>query len=166
MILTKEIFEKGKSSNGGYNDLQIKELGIVNKTKGWVRLIIGKDIPQENINRFLALKNAHFSPDREAQLLNRINKNNLNPYKFVEVLTNLSYKDQYLHPNWQKMRLVILKRDGFKCLECGDVNSVLHAHHLKYLKDKFIWQVPKWYIVTLCEKCHSLEHNRDLTIHR
>lgn len=38
----------------------------------------------------------------------------------------------------------------------------LHVHHLKYLRGKMIWEVPLFYLVTLCEDCHSKEHGRDL----
>lgn len=154
MILTKEIFELGKSSNNGYNTQQLRVLGLVGFESRWKRKVIGKDFPEDVINRFLELKDAHFKNQKAIK--------DRNKKDFIDCPSDLSRKDQYLHPNWQRMRLKVLKRDGFRCVNCRSLNKTLHAHHLKYNKGGFIWEVPHWYIVTLCEDCHSLEHNRDL----
>lgn len=69
---------------------------------------------------------------------------------------------QYKHPKWQKLRLLVFQRDEFKCTKCGETEKMLHAHHLKYIDNVPIWDVPIDYIITLCEDCHSDEHNRDL----
>jgi len=70
MILTLELLEKGKSTKGGFNSAQIKELGTYAKNnKGWYRGLIGKEIPDENYTQFLRLKDAHlknkFKPNRK-----------------------------------------------------------------------------------------------------
>ncbi len=62
------------------------------------------------------------------------------------------------------MRLLVFQRDKYTCVDCKSQEKTLHAHHLKYGKDKYIWDVPIWYLVTLCEDCHSREHGRDLTL--
>lgn len=167
MILTKELFEQGKSSNGGWNKLQLNKLGVPDFVKGWARTIIGKDFSPEAIKEFLDLKDYHFkyktATDNTGSAMAKIAiKNKL--ISFQPVIGKLPYKEQYLHPNWQKLRLVIFKRDGYACINCGSKDKTLHAHHMKYLPDKFIWEVPAWYLVTLCEDCHSKEHGRDLTI--
>ncbi len=60
MILTEEIFEKGKSINGGWSDAQVQCFGVTTrKNKGWKRQIIGKDFAPESINKFLRLQNKH-----------------------------------------------------------------------------------------------------------
>ncbi len=60
MILTKEIFEQGKSKNGSWSDDQIKCFGVERKNnQGWKDQIIGKDFPPETIETFLALKDQH-----------------------------------------------------------------------------------------------------------
>lgn len=61
MILTKELFELGKSSNNGWSEEQLRLFGIEKYLliKGWKHTIIGKDFPKEVIDRFLALKDAH-----------------------------------------------------------------------------------------------------------
>ena len=99
MILTKEIFKTGISSNNGYNLKQLQILGYERWTKGWAKNVIGKDFPEETINIFLQLKDTHLSHLNSA----KINKKN-NLY-FVPCFDDIPYKQQYLHPNWQKMRL-------------------------------------------------------------
>lgn len=157
MIITKEIIEQGKSSRGGWSNKQFKALGITDFTRGWKDRIMGKDIPDRMVMEFLSLKDDHVL-SRDKKRVNNVQT------QFISCDRNISYKDQYKHPNWQKMRLLILQRDSFRCVECMDKQSNLHVHHLKYNKNGFIWEVPTWYLVTLCEACHSIEHNRDLTI--
>lgn len=160
MILTKEIIEQGKSDRGGWSADQFICLGVGkdDKTKGWISRLVGKEFPDANIKEFLALKNNHLKKKIEQQKVKKL----VGFVSFEIVTTNLSLKDQYLHPNWQKLRLFVLNRDQYKCVNCWDKNKTLHVHHLKYLPGKFIWEVPKWYLVTLCEDCHSEEHGRDL----
>lgn len=62
--ITKEILEQGKSRRGGWSNIQIAALGVKSvKTKrfnkGWKRKLIGVDVPEENIKKFLEMKNAH-----------------------------------------------------------------------------------------------------------
>lgn len=59
MILTQDIFEKGKSSKGGWNKKQYVLLGIQKLYNGWKLDIIGKDYPEETINQFLLLTDDH-----------------------------------------------------------------------------------------------------------
>jgi len=71
-------------------------------------------------------------------------------------MTKQEFADQYKHPKWQKRRLEILERDGYKCQKCGDEETMLHVHHLKYLKNKPPWESPRGDLVTLCRDCHKL----------
>lgn len=66
----------------------------------------------------------------------------------------MAVKD-YLDPRWQKLRLRILDRDGFKCVVCNDADSTLHVHHRAYEKKKKIWDAKPDNLVTLCESCHE-----------
>jgi len=159
--MTKEIMKEGMSINNGWNKHQLAAIGE-KQTRGWYQRIIGKEVTEEEVRGFLDYKDFHFSgkPEKIKNILLRKGKNN-KPV-FTDVTRNISFSDQYLHPNWQKMRLYILQRDGFCCVDCGSKDKQLHAHHLKYIYGKFIWDVPPFYIVTLCEDCHSKEHNRDL----
>ena len=59
MRLTKEIIEQGMSSRGGWNMQQLSLLGIRELKKGWKNRLIGIEVSEENINKFIALKNTH-----------------------------------------------------------------------------------------------------------
>ncbi len=57
-------------------------------------------------------------------------------------------------PRWQKKRLQIMERDGWKCLGCGDDKMTLAVHHLVYSGEP--WEAPDQYLETLCEWCHDI----------
>lgn len=71
------------------------------------------------------------------------------------------YKAEYAaklrDPRWQKMRLEIMNRDGFRCQICFDTEKTLNVHHCKYKRGLQPWEYPPQSLVTLCEKCHKLE---------
>lgn len=65
-----------------------------------------------------------------------------------------TYSDKLKSPKWQKKRLEILQRDDFTCKICGDKDTTLNIHHLKYLLNP--WDVDNKYLVTVCEHCHKI----------
>lgn len=69
-----------------------------------------------------------------------------------------TYAEKLKHPLWQRKRLEILNRDGFKCRGCGNGEKTLHVHHLKYTRGRDPWDYPDASLVTLCEVCHETEH--------
>lgn len=69
---------------------------------------------------------------------------------------NKTYSEKLKDPRWQKKRLKILERDGFKCCYCGDEETTLNVHHKKYTGEP--WEANNEDLETLCETCHSLEH--------
>lgn len=71
-----------------------------------------------------------------------------------------SYSEKLKDPRWQKMRLQILERDGWKCRRCGDAKSTLHVHHKVYLPGKDPWEYEPCYLATLCETCHQREYEK------
>jgi len=148
------MIERGKSRNNGYNSEQIAALGI-EQTKGWFKRMCNMEVEASQYETFLSLTDAHFNESKVFR------KKTIE--KMFEPVKDLPWKEQYLHPNWQKMRLAVLNRDNFTCVDCHDRHKTLHVHHLKYLRGKMIWEVPIWYLVSLCEDCHSKEHDRDLT---
>jgi hypothetical protein len=81
-----------------------------------------------------------------------------------------TYSEKLRHPLWQKKRLQILQRDEFACRECGDANTELHIHHLKYKKSRNPWDYENEDLLTLCKNCHFIIehikkiHNADLYI--
>tara|TARA_R110000868_G_C10683294_1_gene747661 strand:+ start:336 stop:827 length:492 start_codon:yes stop_codon:yes gene_type:complete len=161
MILTKEIFDLGKSSNNGWNKHQLALLGVgYPLPSGWMKEVIGADFPSEVLKQFVDLKDSHFKEKlKKGELIKKKVKNKIAPLTFSVVFDNIPYKEQYLHPNWQKMRLYVFDRDKYTCVDCKSTDKTLHAHHLKYIREKMVWEVPHWYLVTLCEDCHKKEHN-------
>jgi len=66
----------------------------------------------------------------------------------------MNYQDQLKHPNWQKKRLQILKRDKFTCKLCKDKETTLNVHHIRY-SDGMAWEIENEYLITLCKHCHA-----------
>ena len=66
----------------------------------------------------------------------------------------------YKHPKWQKKRLEILDRDGFKCKLCGATENQLHVHHKYYDNAIKLWEYPGESLVTLCNECHKTVHRK------
>lgn len=64
-----------------------------------------------------------------------------------------NYSEKLKSPKWQKKRLEILNRDDFTCCKCGDKDTELHVHHLKYKVEP--WDVPNEDLETLCKHCHK-----------
>ena len=64
------------------------------------------------------------------------------------------YSEKLKDPRWQKKRLIILQRDDFKCVLCGDDKTTLHVHHSMYCGSP--WRTPNEYLHTLCVHCHEI----------
>jgi len=67
------------------------------------------------------------------------------------------YQKKLLDPRWQKKRLEIFQRDGWRCQSCGDTQSTLHVHHRWYERDCQPWEHDPEALVTLCATCHQDE---------
>jgi len=65
-----------------------------------------------------------------------------------------TYSDKLKDPRWQKKRLRVMERDGFKCRDCGDEKETLHVHHCFYEKGD-PWNTKDDFLLTLCETCHK-----------
>jgi hypothetical protein len=72
----------------------------------------------------------------------------------------MDYSQKLKDPRWQKKRLEILERDGWKCMACGDKEKTLHVHHIFYLPGKEPWDIPSCEGGP-CSKCkdYSLDKN-------
>jgi len=75
-------------------------------------------------------------------------------------MATMTYREQLLHPNWQRKRLEILQRDEFRCQLCRDDDSTLHVHHKQYARGRLAWEYPNDELVTLCEGCHESMHEQ------
>lgn len=69
-------------------------------------------------------------------------------------------EDNWSDPRWQKLRLEVLQRDGWKCQGCGSTSESLQVHHLSY--NGYPWDTPMDNLQTLCRPCHERlgEHPR------
>lgn len=70
----------------------------------------------------------------------------------------MEWKDQYKHPMWQKKRLEALEYFGFECSDCGDKESQLHVHHVRYKKGAKMWEYEVTELSVLCDACHKEAH--------
>ena len=66
----------------------------------------------------------------------------------------MTYAEKLKDPRWQKKRLSILNRDGWRCRDCGDGSKTLHIHHCHYAKGA-PWDTPDDLLLTLCASCHE-----------
>ncbi len=69
-----------------------------------------------------------------------------------------TYQEKLKDPRWQKRRLAILLRDDWACVQCGGKGETLHVHHWWYENGVEPWDHPDSCLSTLCESCHSGEH--------
>ena len=70
-------------------------------------------------------------------------------------MANTTYAEKLKDPRWQKMRLKILERDGWKCQLCDDTTNTLVVHHKYYERGKEPWNYPDNAYVSLCQDCHE-----------
>lgn len=68
-----------------------------------------------------------------------------------------TYAEKLKDPRWQRKRLEIMQRDGFKCTKCGDTKNTLHVHHKRYTNES-PWKHLDSDLTTLCAECHKNEH--------
>ena len=53
-----------------------------------------------------------------------------------------------------------MNEDNFICMICGEKEKQLTVHHIRYVKDKMIWEYPNSLLITLCNDCHDFVHER------
>lgn len=70
----------------------------------------------------------------------------------------LTYGEQLRRPEWQKVRLLVLERSGWKCEQCGNDEQMLHVHHKRYIKGRMAWDYEMDNFEALCESCHKENH--------
>jgi hypothetical protein len=78
-------------------------------------------------------------------------------------MADSDYARQYKDPRWQRVRLETMQRDDFACVECGDRDSTLNVHHVRYIRGVPPWAYPPWLLITLCESCHDMIHGGEPT---
>jgi 5-methylcytosine-specific restriction endonuclease McrA len=67
------------------------------------------------------------------------------------------YRNEYLKSdNWKRKRYVVLKRDNWRCVYCGE--PATQVHHKKYARKNIGSEPIKW-LVSVCKSCHESRHN-------
>lgn len=69
---------------------------------------------------------------------------------------NKPYWQKLQDPRWQKKRLEIMNRAGFKCEKCGEDKATLHIHHGYYEKGFEPWEHANETLWCLCSGCHEV----------
>jgi len=70
-----------------------------------------------------------------------------------------TYSEKLKDPRWQKKRLEVFQRAGFKCEACGDGEETLQVHHLVYVTGGEPWDSPIEDLESLCQTCHEWREN-------
>ena len=67
------------------------------------------------------------------------------------------YNEVYLKSDaWRRKRYIVLKRDNWLCLYCGE--KATQVHHKRYAKKNIGREPIKW-LQSVCKKCHNKLHN-------
>jgi len=94
-----------------------------------------------------------------AQGTTRFQGGNSNPdtWKRMTMSRRDYYNEVYLKSEeWQRKRYLVLKRDNWRCVYCGE--PATEVHHKRYAK-KNIGKEPIDWLVSICKPCHRSEHN-------
>lgn len=73
-------------------------------------------------------------------------------------MTKPTYREQLLHPFWQRKRLEVLDAASFRCVCCESTEKTLHVHHKSYVKGRMAWEYELHELEALCEDCHEAAH--------
>ena len=66
---------------------------------------------------------------------------------------------QYKSPEWQKRRAEMLALHNCTCQCCKSKDGHMHVHHVRYKKDKDLWDYRDSDLLVLCDSCHSFTHH-------
>lgn len=67
----------------------------------------------------------------------------------------MTYSEKLRDPRWQKKRLEVMDRNGFRCQNCTSSNHTLNVHHCWYERGLDPWEYPDNAYQCLCEDCHE-----------
>jgi hypothetical protein len=71
----------------------------------------------------------------------------------------MDYKEKLNQPKWQKRRLEIMQKAGWKCEKCGADKEQLHVHHVDYSSGgPNPWDYEDQHLQCICATCHTLTH--------
>lgn len=108
------------------------------------------------INKNTAIKRLKENPDGR------------NIKEYIKVIdryfaTTEDYSWLYNTSEWKRKRVVILKRDNYKCRECKRYGKVVQAdtvHHVIPLQERPDLRLDSRNLISLCEHCHERMHNK------
>ena len=66
----------------------------------------------------------------------------------------MNYAEKLKDPHWQKKRLKVMERDGWKCQSCGGNKNTLQIHHKKY-NGPNPWDTNMGDLVCICSLCYT-----------
>jgi len=72
----------------------------------------------------------------------------------------MTYADYLTTPHWRTFRRLVLERDDYRCVLCGNFKN-LHVHHRDYHSGQYNEKLNDCY--TLCEECHTKFHGKKIT---
>lgn len=67
----------------------------------------------------------------------------------------------YETSKWKRKRQQILKRDGYRCVECaryGKIRGADEVHHIKHYDEFQELAFVDSNLVSLCKACHNAQH--------
>jgi len=164
-ILSRAILHRGLSQKGFLRPAQFRALGYNGPFKGWKKDLVGKTFSQEQLDDFVRLRKTSVAPTRKERERGKLKRIKSSHKKNQANKNKSSYSDDLKNPKWTAKRNKIISRDRHRCVMCGDGGSgvKLNVHHLLYDKDLDMWEVPDFYLVTLCDSCHHAEHSKRLS---
>jgi 5-methylcytosine-specific restriction endonuclease McrA len=83
----------------------------------------------------------------------------------TEQNASLKYAEMLRTTQWLERRKQIIKRDNYRCLNCGSSYG-LEVHHRQYHKIKRTgenrkpWAYTDHNLITLCSRCHQVGHKK------
>jgi len=78
-----------------------------------------------------------------------------NRRKLREYYAQRQTQKQVFNEEFLEVRTAVLKRDGYRCVNCGQTGTELHVHHIISRSVGGTNDLSN--LVTLCEKCHSIQ---------
>ena len=150
MKLNRSHIQNAKGEYKYPTESQFKSLGFNGPFLNWETELLGKEFSSEEIHAFVGKYNNRKIKKKSKQKYKppKKKKTKRNP--------NKEYDDQ----RWKDKRKEILTRDKYTCVRCGVKKVLFNIHHLLYIKNKHMWEVPDYYLITLCESCHRTEHSQ------
>lgn len=66
------------------------------------------------------------------------------------------YREYLKSEAWRRKRYVVLKRDNWRCVNCGE--RATQVHHTRYAK-RNIGKEPIEWLISVCKQCHDSLHH-------